>query len=139
MSEALCEKIERAIEAQSYARLLGLKVVEAEEGRAVISCDKRPDLLQQTGILHGGVIGGLCEAAAGYAAQTVMPEDVELIGVEYKISLLRAITSDTAIAVGKVLKLGRQLVVVDVEAFNEGSDKIAAKMIFTGTLVKKKA
>mgnify|MGYP004622613983 FL=1 len=85
------------------------------------------------------MIGGLCEAAAGYAAQTVMPEDVELIGVEYKISLLRAITSDTAIAVGKVLKLGRQLVVVDVEAFNEGSDKIAAKMIFTGTLVKKKA
>ncbi len=41
MSEALREKVERAIEAQSYARLLGLKVVEAEEGRAVISCDKR--------------------------------------------------------------------------------------------------
>ena len=29
-------------------------------------------------------------------------------------------------------KQGRQLIVVEVEAFNEGSDKIAAKMIFTG-------
>ena len=33
---------------------------------------------------------------------------------------------------GKVLKRGKTLIVVEVEAFNAGSDKIAAKMIFTG-------
>lgn len=33
----------------------------------------------------------------------------------------------------KVIKRGKQLLVMDVEAFNEGSDKVAAKMIFTGT------
>ena len=52
--------------------------------------------------------------------------------MEYKINLLRAITGEKAIAVGKVLKRGKTLIVVEVEAFNAGSDKIAAKMIFTG-------
>lgn len=105
---------------------------EAEEGRVVISCQKRPDLLQQTGLLHGGVTGALCEAAAGYAALTVLPEGQSVIGVEYKINLLRAITTEKAVAVARVLKRGQQLLVVEVEAFNAGGDKIAAKMIFTG-------
>ena len=125
-------QVEAGIRKQSFAQLLGFQVEEAEEGRVVISCQKRPDLLQQTGLLHGGVTGALCEAAAGYAALTVLPEGQSVIGVEYKINLLRAITEEKAVAVAKVLKQGRQLIVVEVEAFNEGSDKIAAKMIFTG-------
>lgn len=88
----LKNRIGNEIRRQSYACLLGLNVEEAEEGRVVISCKKRPDLLQQTGILHGGVIGGLCEATAGYAIQTMMPEGKDLVGVEYKISLMRALS-----------------------------------------------
>ena len=131
----LKNRIGNEIRRQSYACLLGLNVEEAEEGRVVISCKKRPDLLQQTGFLHGGVIGGLCEATAGYEIQTMMPEGKDLVGVEYKISLMRALSADTVLAVGKVIKMGRQLVVADVEAYNQGSDKIAAKMIFTGMLI----
>ena len=48
---------------------------------------------------------------------------------------MRALSADTVLAVGKVIKMGRQLVVADVEAYNQGSDKIAAKMIFTGMLI----
>ena len=129
-------KIEEGIRKQSYAVLLGLTVEEAEEGRVVISCEKRSDLLQQTGIFHGGVTGGMCEATASYAALTVLPEGQSVVGVEYKISLLRPITADKVVAVAKVLKQGRQLIVVDVEAFNAGSDKVAAKMIFTGMVIE---
>ena len=63
-------------------------------------------------------------------------EGQSIIGVECKVNLLRPVTADKAIAVAKVLKRGRQLIVVDVEAFNQGSDKIAAKMVFTGTPVE---
>ena len=124
----LIQKVEAGIRKQSFAQLMGFRAEEAEEGRVVISCERRADLLQQTGLLHGA----LCEAAAGYAALTILPEGQSLIGVEYKINLLRAITGEKAIAVGKVLKRGKTLIVVEVEAFNAGSDKIAAKMIFTG-------
>lgn len=132
----LMRRVEEGIQNQSFGRMLGLKVEEAQEGRVVISCQKREDLLQQTGLLHGGVTGALCEAAAGYAAITVLPEGHSVIGVEYKVNFLRAITEDKAVAVARVIKRGRQLIVVDVEAFNAGSDKVAAKMIFTGTPVE---
>ncbi len=135
MMNDLMRRVEEGIQKQSFGTMLGLKAVAAEAGRVTISCEKRADLLQQTGLLHGGVTGALCEAAAGYAALTVLPEGHSVIGVEYKINFLRAITSGKAIAVAKVIKQGRQLIVVDVEAFNEGSDKVAAKMIFTGTPV----
>ena len=135
MMNDLMRRVEEGIQKQSFGTMLGLKAVAAETGCVTISCEKRADLLQQTGLLHGGVTGALCEAAAAYAALTVLPEGQSVIGVEYKINFLRAITSDKAIAVAKVIKQGRQLIVVDVEAFNEGSDKVAAKMNFTGTTV----
>ena len=128
----LMKKVQAGIDAQTFAKLLDLQVEEAEEGRVVISCRKQDDLLQQSGMLHGGVTGALCEAAAGYAAITVLPEGHSVIGVEYKISLLRGSTTDKAIAVGRVIKNGRKLMVMEVDAYNDGSDKIAAKMIFTG-------
>ena len=129
------QKVQEGIENQSFAKLLGLQAEDAGEGYAVISCAKRDDLLQQTGMMHGGVTGAVCEAAGGYAALTVLPEGQSLIGVEYKINFLRGITTDKVIAKGTVLKSGRKLVVIEVDAFNEGSDKIAAKMIMTGTPV----
>ena len=55
------------------------------------------------------------------------------VSYTHLINFLRAITTDKAYAVAKVIKRGKQLLVMDVEAFNEGSDKVAAKMIFTGT------
>jgi len=134
----LLRKVEKAIERQPYARLLGLKAEQAEEGKVVISCEKRSELLQQLGTLHGGVIGGMCEAAAAYAAETVLSDGMDMVGVEYKVSMLRPVTAEKVLAVGKVLKLGRQLVTVEVEAYNDGSDKLAAKMLFTGMLVEKK-
>lgn len=134
MNEYL-RKIEEGIQAQSFARMMGLQAEDAGEGYAVISCEKREDLLQQTGMMHGGVTGAVCEAACGYAALTVLPDGQSLIGVEYKINFLRGITTDKVIAKAAVIKQGRKLLVIEADAFNEGSDKIAAKMLMTGTPV----
>ena len=99
MNEYL-KKVEEGIQAQSFARMIGLHAEDAGEGFAVISCEKREDLLQQTGMMHGGVTGAVCEAACGYAALTVLPDGQSLIGVEYKINFLRGITTDKVIAKG---------------------------------------
>ena len=133
----LLKKVEKAIEEQPYARFLGLKAEQAEEGKVVVSFAKKAELLQQTGTLHGGVIGGVCDAVAAYAVATVMPEGKTVLGVEYKANFLRPVTAEKVIAVGKVLKLGRQLVTAEVEVYNDGSDKLAAKTLFTGMLVDK--
>lgn len=48
-------------------QLLGYKLVEWEEGRAVIAYEVAADHLNRTNRLHGGVIATLCDTAAGYA------------------------------------------------------------------------
>ena len=135
MNEYL-KKVEEGIQAQSFARMMGLHAEDAGEGYAVISCEKRDDLLQQTGMMHGGVTGAVCEAACDYAALTVLPDGQSLIGVEYKINFLRGITTDKVIAKATVIKQGRKLLVIEADALNEGSNKIAAKMLMTGTPVQ---
>ena len=44
----LIQKVEAGIRKQSFAQLMGFRAEEAEEGRVVISCERRADLLQQT-------------------------------------------------------------------------------------------
>ena len=129
------QQVKNGIEAQPYAKMMGFRAEEAGEGYAVISCEKRPELLQQTGIVHGGVVAALCEAAAGYAALTVLPEGQTPVGVEYKINFLRPVTADKVLAKATVVKPGRNLFVVEVDACNEGSDQVAAKMLLTCAVV----
>ena len=131
------ERLEREIQAQPFARLMGLTVEEAGEGYAVTSCRKREDLLQQTGAMHGGAIGAVCEAGGGLAAMTMLPENMTMIGGEYKINFLRAVTADRVIVTSRVIKRGRSLYVMDVEARGEGSDQLAVKMILTAMPVEK--
>lgn len=58
----MMRRVAAGIQNQSFGKLLGLQVEEAEEGRVVISCQKRDDLLQQTGLLpwrcHRGPVRG---------------------------------------------------------------------------------
>lgn len=51
-----------------FHRLIGWSVTEWGNGRAVITCDIRPDFMNRGGNLHGGLVATLIDAAAGYAA-----------------------------------------------------------------------
>ena len=129
----LTERVEEGIRAQSFARFLGLEVVSAEPGTVTISCRKTEDMLQQTGSMHGGVIAAVAEAASGYAALTLLPEGGSVLGVEYKLNFLRPVTGDVIHATSKVVKMGRRLIVIDVEVFDQASGKMVAKMLATTT------
>ena len=129
--------VQKGLEAQPFAKMMGFQAEDAGEGYAVVSCARRPDMLQQTGIFHGGAAAAICEAAAGYAALTVLPENQSVVGVEYKINFLRALTADKVLAKAQVIKRGRQLVIVEVDAYNAGSEKTAVKMILTASIVEK--
>src|SRR3546814_8366890 len=44
--------------------------------------------LQQQGFAHGGLLFTLADTAAGYAALTMMPPEVEVMTLEMKINLM---------------------------------------------------
>ena len=62
----LIQRVEAGIQKQTFAQLMGFRVEEAEEGRVVISCERRADLLQQTGLAlvgHQNLVVGVFDPA----------------------------------------------------------------------------
>ena len=91
--------------------VLGYDVVEAESGRVVITLDPTGAHLNPWGTVHGGLTATLLDSCMGLAVQTMLEKGIGSTTLEFKISLVRAITLETGRirAEGKVLNCGRRV------------------------------
>lgn len=95
----------------TIARTLGYDVVEAEEGRVLITLVPTDAHLNPAGTVHGGLTATLLDSCMGLAIQTTLDKEASSTTLEFKISLVRPITPDTGEirAEGKVLNCGRRI------------------------------
>lgn len=99
---------------QGLMTLLGARLAEVAPGRVVIALAPTPQVMQQAGSVHGGVLGAIADSAGGYAALSLMPAGSEVVTVEYKINFMRPATGALLRAVGEVIRPGRTLTVARV-------------------------
>ena len=95
----------------TIAQTLGYDVVEATNGRVVITAEPRDIHLNPAGTVHGGFSATLLDSCMGLAIQSTLEKGVASTTLEFKISLLRPITADTGEirAEGVVLTAGRRV------------------------------
>jgi uncharacterized protein (TIGR00369 family) len=100
-----------ALPLNTMARTLGYDIVEAVEGRVIVSATPTEDHLNPAGGVHGGFAATLLDSAMGLAVQSTLDQGLGSTTLEFKISLLRPITPDTGLirAEGLVLKAGRRV------------------------------
>lgn len=122
---------------QKFLHHVGAKLEEADYGHVVITCENREELTQQQSFLHGGVITTLADVSCGYSSLTTMPEDCEVLTVEFKINIMKATKTPKLISTGKVLRAGRTLVVAEATVTDETGTEIIAKMLSTMIVAKK--
>lgn len=127
----LFSHIYNSFKKQNFLTLIEAQLEQVEEGKVVISCKRKESLTQQQGFLHGGVVTTVADVACGYAALTTMPEDFEVLTVEFKINLMRPATSEQIIATGQVINSGKRLIVTEGTVVNGDNGKVIAKMIAT--------
>jgi uncharacterized protein (TIGR00369 family) len=115
---------------QAAMQLVGAQITDVQPGRCVITLQVRPDLAQQHGYVHGGIIGMIGDTAGGYAGFSLMPVDASVLTVEYKLNLLAPARGERMVAAGTVLKPGRTLSVVriDVHAHEQDRSTLVATM-----------
>ena len=87
--DPLYQRIRASFDKQGFLKLLGVELEHVEKGSVTLSCRKREDLLQQQGLVHAGVVTTIGDVACGYTALSVMPEDCEVLSVEFKVNMLR--------------------------------------------------
>ncbi len=126
---------------QRFMTMLGAELGKVRAGHCEIALAYRPDLSQQHGYFHGGVIGTLADNAGSYAAFTLAPADTSILTVEYKLNIVAPGDGTRLIARGQVAKLGRTLVVarVDVVVEKDGHEKLCAIALTTLMLMAGKS
>ena len=100
-----------------FRGLIGARITGVAPGFCEITVGYRPDLTQQHGFVHGGVLASIADAAAGYAAFSLRPAEASILTVEYKLNILRPGRGEAMIARARVLKPGRTLTVVQSDVF----------------------
>ena len=117
------------VAAQGYLNLIGVELGRVEPGEVEYRVSYRPEIGQQNGFFHGGIVGGMAEAVMGAAAATLVPDGHNVVGAEYKVNLLSPGLGPLLIARGTVVKPGRTLIVcrADVSVVGEdGSETLCA-------------
>lgn len=109
---------------ESFARQgimahLGAALEAVAPGRVEIAVPFRPELSQQHGFFHAGVVATLADSAGGYAGFTLFPPEAGVLTVEFKINLLAAADGERLIAIGEVIRSGRTLTVCRFDAWVE--------------------
>jgi uncharacterized protein (TIGR00369 family) len=132
-SNGFAERVRDSFARQRIMATLGAVLTRVEAGAVEIALGYRADLTQQHGFIHAGVVATILDSACGYAAFSVMPADVAVLTVEYKINLLRPASGDRLIARARVIRSGKTLTVCAGDAFAEldGAEKTVATMLAT--------
>lgn len=117
------ERVRASFARQPAMVLIGASMPVVEAGYTEIHLPHKPDITQQHGYIHGGVVGMIADSAAGYAANTLTPHDTSVLTVEYKLNLLAPADGQRLVARGEVIKPGRTLLITRAEVFAVRDEK----------------
>jgi len=95
----------------------------------------RPELSQQHGYVHAGIVSAIVDSAGGYAGFTLFPQDCSVLTVEFKLNLLAPAGGDRLLAEGFVVKPGRSLAITRGEVHAEKDGKRTLIAIMQQTLM----
>lgn len=112
---------------------LGVEMVTVEPGYVELGVDHRPELTQQHGLFHGGVMGAMADTACGYAAFSLTDVGSTVLTVEYKMNMTAPGDGERLIARGWVKRPGRTLIVThgDVFVIKDTIETLCATMLQT--------
>ncbi len=118
LSTPVAQRVAASFARQGMMQHLEAKLVRVALGEVEIALPYGDKVTQQQGGFHGGAMGALADIAGGYAALTVAPEGMEVTTVEYKINFLSSKQQGELLAVGKVVKGGKRIIVTTAEVFH---------------------
>jgi uncharacterized protein (TIGR00369 family) len=123
-------RVHASFERQGAMALLGARLVEVAPGYCAIELAPRPEVSQQHGYVHAGVMAAIVDSAGGYAGYTLFPEDSSVLTVEFKLNLLAPAAGDRLVAEGFVVKPGRTLAITrgEVHAITGSQRRMVALM-----------
>lgn len=107
------------------ARLIGFTLTAIKPGEAVIELDATEAHFNPMGTLHGGVLCDIADAAMGLAYAANLDDGESFTTLELKINFLKPIWKAHLRAVGRVVKQGRTVGLVECDVTDDQGSLVA--------------
>lgn len=117
MSQDLLQVGRAVLAAQPLSALLGLQLLAYAASETVIAVDLRPELTQQAGYAHGGVLSTLADVALTFAGGAALGPSVLTAG--FTITFLRPAQGQRLIARAGVIDATSRQAVCRCDIFTE--------------------
>src|SRR5438270_13441017 len=96
-------------EPDGWMATLGARIAEAEPGRVVLELIAGPEHRHGGGVVQGGVITQIADAAMGMSLATLQPDGIWETTLELKINFIRPVIEGRLVAVGRVIEMRQSL------------------------------
>jgi len=127
-----------AFERTPCNRWLGFRLIERSAARVTIAQDITKDMVQETGVMQGGLLTSLADTAAVYLLWPDLGEDRTMTGTTVSMQFLGGAHLDLGELIAKAvpLRVGRTIAVC--ESIIHQGDRLIAKGTFTFLLRDKR-
>ncbi|HVL90076.1 MAG TPA: PaaI family thioesterase [Actinomycetota bacterium] len=108
MSSEIERAIRERIHASEFAGWFGMEFVSAADGECEMRLELKPHHLNPGGIIHGGVIATMLDAAIGLALRSARPLGSPHVTLTMSIQYIGMASEGTIVARGRSLHAGRR-------------------------------
>ncbi len=128
------EIIRERVESSPFYRHMGLEVTGLGSGWSTFRMEAGPHLYNVGGIVHGGAVMSIADAASAAALATLLEKGTERpITIELKINFCSPATAGAVEARGSVVQKGSRIAVCEVEVTQQ--ERLVAKGISTYMII----
>ena len=104
---------------------LGARIAESEPGRVVLELQAGPQHRHGGGVVQGGVITQIADAAMGMSLATLQEDGMWNTTIELKINFLRPVVEGRLRAVGRVVEIKQTLMFSEADVLDEQGRLVA--------------
>jgi uncharacterized protein (TIGR00369 family) len=108
-----------------WRETVGARIVEVEPGRVVVELDVHAGHRHEGGVVQGGIITQIADAAMGMSLMTRQEPHLTNTTVELKINFLRPVAEGRLRAVGRVVEMRKTLLFSEADVLDEDGRLVA--------------
>lgn len=108
-----------------WMKTLGARIVEAEPGRVALELIAGPQHRHGGGVVQGGVITQIADAAMGMSLATLQEDGTWNTTIELKINFVRPAVEGRLLAVGRVVEMSPKLLFGEADVVDDRGRLIA--------------
>jgi uncharacterized protein (TIGR00369 family) len=108
-----------------WRETIGARVAEVDAGRVVVELDAHAGHRHEGGVVQGGIITQIADAAMGMSLMTQQEAGQSNTTIELKINFLRPVVEGRLRAIGRVVEIRKTLLFSEADVVDEQGRLVA--------------